>query len=165
MKHCKKLIAVLLAAIMLLSMLTACGGGTTGIAGEILDQMNIARNGVGMPELKNDPQLAAIARDILNGFTSKSKQTFIIAGMTVEGYKITTNEYNEIALAAGVTQNTSVYPVEVLDGGEVALVVKNIYYPAQLQAFAKALNRNGRVGIATKTVNGDTYYILVMIAG
>ena len=70
MKKMKRLVAVLLAGVMVLAMLTACGGGSGGAPKSVEDQVAdiylSAMNAVLGTELSNDSTLAAKSKAALN---------------------------------------------------------------------------------------------------
>ena len=150
MKMFKRFAAALLAGVMVLAMLAACGGNGGGGAslGEqlenaMVDQMNNVRS-EGSEKLTNDPTLRAQALAVLNKATAdgKLKQVDITKNVLVMAEKGGPDEEGYYTLLAMTEENLAALkrPQE-----------HNAKYDA-ITAF----------GVATKVVNGKTYLAFAM---
>ena len=150
MKMFKRFAAALLAGVMVLAMLTACGGNGGGGAslGEqlenaMVDQMNNVRS-EGSEKLTNDPTLRAQALAVLNKATAdgKLKQVDITKNVLVMAEKGGPDEEGYYTLLAMTEENLA-----------------NLKRPQQPNAKYDAITA---FGVATRVVNGKTYLAFAM---
>lgn len=150
MKMFKRFAAALLAGVMVLAMLTACGGNGGGGAslGEqlenaMVDQMNSVRS-EGSKKLTNDPTLRAQALAVLNKATAdgKLKQVDITKNVLVMAEKGGPDEEGYYTLLAMTEENLA-----------------NLKKPQQPNAKYDAITA---FGVATRVVNGKTYLAFAM---
>ena len=150
MKMFKRFAAALLAGVMVLAMLTACGGNGGGGAslGEqlenaMVDQMNNVRS-EGSEKLTNDPTLRAQALAVLNKATAdgKLKQVDITKNVLVMAEKGGPDEEGYDTLLAMTEENLA-----------------NLKKPQQPNAKYDAITA---FGVATRVVNGKTYLAFAM---
>ena len=167
MKMFKRFAAALLAGVMVLAMLTACGGGSgTSTIGEEFENKFIATlntlRGEDAEELKNDTvlhdralaQLAKINEDgtivVTDAYTSITTPNADGKSVTVVTINVLTDNKGEVV--DGVCQAKEITPEslgEITKGDATPDVVK-------------AVQAVKRVGIATKVINGKTYAAIAL---
>ena len=169
MKMFKRFAAALLAGVMVLAMLTACGGGSgsgTSTVGEEFENKYIAAinalRGEKAEKLENDTdlrnkalaQLAKINEDGTIAVTDASTTTGTPSAdgksVTVVTINVLTDNKGEVV--GGVCQAKEITPESL---GEIT---KNDATPD----VVKAVQAVKRVGIATKVINGKTYAAIAL---
>ena len=152
MKLFKRFAAALLAGVMALAMLTACGGGGGNgpslgeqLENAMVDQMNNVRS-EGSEKLTNDPTLRAQALAVLDKATvdGKIKKTDITENVAVMVKEKTPDKDGYYTLLAMTEENLA-----------------NLKRPQQPNAMYDAVTA---FGVATKVVNGKTYLAYAMTA-
>jgi len=150
MKKLKKFAALLLAGVMALALLTACGGGGSSEEAQAEANMMSAINGkrTASTRLNNDAELKDEAKNFLD--TVVDVNTGIL------------NVFNSVK----IDRVNGVYTVKV--------VVKNEYTGKLLESFFEKVNSKDKnvdisavghwtkVGVAAKTVKGNTYVSVVV---
>lgn len=149
MKKWKKFAALLLAGVMALALLTACGGGDSGEDAQAEASMMSAINGKRATALSNDPELKDEAKKFLESAVD------VDTGFL--------NVFNSVDIDRS---STDVYTVKV--------VVKSEYSGTLLKDFFEKVNRKDKnvdisavgnwtkVGVSAKTVKGNTYVSVVV---
>lgn len=149
MKKWKKFAALLLAGVMALALLTACGGGDSGEDAQAEASMMSAINGKRATALSNDPELKDEAKKFLES-----------AGDVDTGFL---NAFNSVDIDRS---STGVYTVKV--------VVKSEYSGTLLKDFFEKVSSKDKnvdisavgnwtkVGVSAKTVKGNTYVSVVV---
>ena len=161
MKMFKRFAAALLAGVMVLAMLTACGGGSGSTIGEEFENKFIATlntlRGEDAEELKNDTvlhdralaQLAKINEDgtivVTDAYTSITTPNADGKSVTVVTINVLTDNKGEVV--DGVCQAKEITPDSL---GEITTEGAGKDAAEVLQAVKK-------IGIATKVINGKTY--------
>ena len=169
MKMFKRFAAALLAGVMVLAMLTACGGGSgscTSAVGEEFENKNIevinALRGENAEKLENDTDLRNRALAQLEKIkddgtiTSKEANTSIVTydadGKPATVIMISVGTANKGEVVDGVCQAKEITPESL---GEIN---KDDVTPDAL----KGMQALKRIGIATKVINGKTYGAVAM---
>ena len=152
MKMFKRFAAALLAGVMALAMLTACGGGGGNgpslgeqLENAMVDQMNNVRS-EGSEKLTNDPTLRAQALAVLDKATvdGKLKKVDITENVVVMVEKGEPDEEGYYTLIAMTEENLA-----------------NLKKPQKPNAQYDAITA---FGVATRVVNGKTYLAFAMTA-
>lgn len=168
MKMFKRFAAALLAGVMVLAMLTACGGGAVESEFEkkIQDVYMTALNTAFSTEFENDQDVKALAASTLNNIvdgkvasngaavskTIENGKSILVAMVCVEDAKKTQDTYTalycEEATASAITADKSMvsYVKYFVDSLKKAVGEKN----------NTNISLTG-LGVATKTVEGKTY--------
>lgn len=162
MKMFKRFAAALLAGVMVLAMLTACGGGSgsgTSTIGEEFENKYIAAintlRGEGAGNLENDTDL-------------RNKALAQLAKINEDGTIAATDVITATATPNADGESVTVVTIYVLTEGEPD---KGVYQAKEITADSlgeittdspsadavKELQALKRVGIATKAINGKTY--------
>lgn len=151
MKKLSKLVALALACVMALTMLTACGGGSTVKQEElILSALNEARKEYNLEPVKLDKKLSEVAISVWEDPKDDGWPTIIIEG---EEYRIA--PIVKITRQSGdvdVEKWTRTFKGDIqkaIDEGDVGSFVE----------FSK--NRLKRVGIQMKAENGKFMYYFI----
>lgn len=164
MKMFKRFAAALLAGVMVLAMLTACGGGSgsgTSTIGEEFENKYIAAintlRGEKAEKLENDTDLrdkalAQLAKIKENGTIAPTDANTTTGTLSADGKSVTVVTINVL------TDNKG----EVVDGvcqaKEItAESLNEITTEGAGEGAAEALQALKKIGIATKVINGKTY--------
>ena len=170
MKMFKRFAAALLAGVMVLAMLTACGGGSgsgTSTIGEEFENKYIAAintlRGENAEKLENDTdlcnkalaQLAKIKEDgtIARNDVNTSTVTYDADGKPATVIMISVGTANKGEVVDGVCQAKEITP-ESLE--------KDITTDSSDAEVVKAARALKRIGIATRVINGKTYGAVAM---
>lgn len=166
MKKWKKLVALALAAILAMSLLTACGGGGGGSSSNtqmedlIVSSMNGARS-KGKPTLTNDAGLRAQCVETLNHI----QNGMIQAQYALQGEMKATSDgtgYFQVIIVPTVEDNLDDYPKTALVTPEAMTMDTARKFASNVgvikdeddQEFVDSISK---IGVATKTMDGKTY--------
>ena len=168
MKMFKRFAAALLAGVMVLAMLTACGGGSgsgTSTIGEEFENKYIAAintlRGEKAEKLENDTDLRNKALAQLQ----KIKDDGTIAAIDANTSIVTPNADGKSVTAVVISVGTKGEPDKgVCQAKEITpeSINKDITTDSSDAEIVKAARALKRVGIATRVINGKTYGAVAM---
>ena len=166
MKKMKRLVAVLLAGVMVLAMLTACGGtgndaATAKFEGKV-EQVYMAKlNDAFGKEFKNDDAIKNLAVKHIEAMASK--ETLSMDELWAEE-KMTEKTQNWVMICYDVNQSTGKYVTSSYEADNAETITPN---QKSIDAFLNlAQMKRGQVGntakftalgVGAKTINGKTY--------
>lgn len=170
MKMFKRFAAALLAGVMVLAMLTACGGGSgsgTSTIGEEFENKYIAAinvlRGENAEKLENDTDLrnralAQLAKIKENGTIAPTDANTTTGTLSADGKSVTVVTINVLTdnkgeVVDGVCQAKEITPESIN---------KDITTDSSDAEIVKAARALKRVGIATRVINGKTYGAVAM---
>ena len=168
MKMFKRFAAALLAGVMVLAMLTACGGGSgsgTSTIGEEFENKYIAAintlRGEKAEKLENDTDL----RDKALAQLAKIKENGTIAPTDANTSTVTLDADGKPATVIMISVGTEGKPDKgVCQAKEITpeSINKDITTESSDAEIVKAARALKRVGIATRVINGKTYGAVAM---
>ena len=166
MKKMKRLVAVLLAGVMVLAMLTACGGtGNDAATAKFeakAEQVYMAKlNDAFGKEFKNDDAIKNLAVKHIEAMASK--ETLSMDELWAEE-KMTEKTQNWVMICYDVNQSTGKYVTSSYEAGKAETITPD---ETTIKAFLNlAQMKRGQVGntakftalgVGAKTINGKTY--------
>lgn len=160
MKHCKKLVAVLLAAVMLLSMLTACGGtGTTSTKAKAVEDTLVEiyseiLNLSGTNDLRSDAA-AVLSRVGAGGAITGEMYSYSVGIGTVKVATIVTDGDRAMAMAVDADLTAQQKAV-------AKATAEQIKASAEAQA---SLAKFKKLGVAAKEIDGKIYVAVAFEVG
>ena len=158
MKHCKKLVAVLLAAVMLLSMLTACGGtGTTSTKAKAVEDTLVEvyseiLNLSGTNDLRSDAA-AVLSRVGAGGAITGEMYSYSVGIGTVKVATIVADGDRAMAVDADLTAQQKAV---------AKATAEQIKASAEAQA---SLAKFKKLGVAAKEIDGKIYVAVAFEVG
>ena len=161
MKHCKKLVAVLLAAVMLLSMLTACGGGTgttstkaKAVEDTLVEVYSEILNLSGTNDLRSDAA-AVLSRVGAGGAITGEMYSYSVGIGTVKFATIVTDGDRAMAMAVDADLTAQQKAV-------AKATAEQIKASAEAQA---SLAKFKKLGVAAKEIDGKIYVAVAFEVG
>ena len=166
MKKMKRLVAVLLAGVMVLAMLTACGGtgndaATAKFEGKVEQAYMAKLNDAFGKEFKNDDAIKNLAVKHIEAMASK--ETLSMDELWAEE-KMTEKTQNWVMICYDVNQSTGKYVTSSYEADNAETITPN---QKSIDAFLNlAQMKRGQVGntakftalgVGAKTINGKTY--------
>ena len=168
MKMFKRFAAALLAGVMALAMLTACGGGAPKSLGQqaeelMMQAMNLAMQADGKESLQNDPTMKNVIYEALGHVDENGK---------IDAKYLPQGENLENALKTGKTGTITVYEITDKDGSaevitqesvnEMRKMVEQLKQQLSKQDDGEPANKSEvtdvkKFAVATRVVNGKTY--------
>lgn len=165
MKMFKRLAAVLLAGVMVLAMLTACGGSDTSAIGEEFETRYMtcinAIRGDDAKKLENDSAMRNKALALLNnidadGLIDANKAYVTTSTPSADG-KMVTVELEQVVVTGQPVDGK--YTAAEITPETVSEIVVPDNVDSNTAAMMKMVNK---IGIATKEINGKTYAALAI---
>ena len=174
MKKMKRLVAVLLAGMMALAMLTACGGGGSAPSNSLENQMVKYINITGGTSYSNDANMKSRVRSVLskvddNGYIAQKDLPYDKEAGTycVSDYKVDTSTYT-------VSMTVYVLGSKMSDGSYKAFTMSeaeqkefqeelaNAHYEEDNLFTSMGSMKVEKLGVAVVEKNGKTYYGVAM---
>lgn len=164
MTKLKKLLALALAGVLALCVLTGCGGSSSGSdkaskdseeAAAVLAAFNFKRPA--NDPLKND--LGDVAERLLNSFTTKAVDDGKALVYRSKGSVTLPDGYK--TFAAFKNYGESGYSLPERDTYEFYMNNDSLYN--YIGIIGKAMDQ-GKIGIATRTINGELYFVAIVEA-
>lgn len=159
MKNWKKIVAMLLACVMTLAMLTACGGASaenTQVETQVMNEINSQRRANRVATLENDDDLNEDAMRVLREIGADGKID-ISKAIQLNGKKLVSvaNVKWNLSAVSGKVEVESFQGIEGIDFGKYLPVCeKDVNVEIKLP--------NIKVGVAALTVNGKTYVAIAI---